>query len=284
MKLVTFLARRYVAGDSWKDAIKAIRRMNSHGIYATCDMLGENVTKKHKAEQARRGYIHLLEQIDYRQLHADISIKLTQLGLDIGQNFCQVNAEKVLKKAKSLGNFVWIDMESAAYTDRTLELYKFFVQRYPDQVGICIQAYLRRSEDDVKELLKLRPAIRLVKGSYKEKDQLAFEFKADTDANYRHLADMLMESNPRKIMIATHDEKIIDYVIQRRKDNNFDAKKLEFGMLYGIRRDLQSKLRQQDFRIRVYTPFGSRWLPYFLRRLRERKENLWFAIKSLFRG
>lgn len=169
MKLATFLARRYVAGDSWKDAIKAIRNMNSHGIYVTCDMLGENVMKKHKAERARKGYIHLLEQIDYYQLYADISVKLTQLGMDIGQNFCRLNVEKVLKKARSLDNFVWIDMESAAYTDRTLDMYKFFAQKYPDQVGICIQAYLRRSEEDVRELLKLRPAIRLVKGAYKEK-------------------------------------------------------------------------------------------------------------------
>lgn len=282
MKLATFLARRYVAGDGWRDALKAIRSMNAHGIYVTCDMLGENVMKKGKAERARKSYIHLLEQIDYHQVHADISIKLTQLGMDIGQEFCRLNVEKILKKARSLGNFVWIDMESSAYTDRTLELYKFFMHKYPDQVGLCIQAYLRRSEDDVRDLLKLRPSIRIVKGAYKEKDQLAFEKKEDTDANFRHLADMLMESNPRKVMIATHDEKLINYVIQKLRTNGFNKKHLEFAMLYGIRRDLQSKLHKKGFRVRVYTPFGRRWLPYFLRRLRERKENFWFAFTSLF--
>lgn len=282
MKLLTFLARRYVAGDTWKDARKAILHMNEHGIYATCDMLGENVVKKHKAVKAAKRYVHLLEQIDYYELQADISVKLTQLGLDISQDLCRENFTRIVKKAKSLDNFVWIDMEGSAYTDRTLDLYKFFAQKYADYVGVCIQSYLRRSKDDVQALLKLHPAIRLVKGAYKENEQLAFSKKEETDANFRTLADMVLDAGPRMLMIATHDEKIINYVVKQLRSGHGDQKHVEFGMLYGIRRDLQQKLSKQGFRVRVYTPFGAKWLPYFLRRLRERKENLSFALMSIF--
>lgn len=283
MKLFTFFARRYVAGDAWIDAVKAIRWMNAHGLYATCDMLGENVMKRSKAVKATNQYIHLLEQIDYRQLHADISVKLTQLGLDIGQDFCHENFIKIVKKAKSLGLFVWIDMESSAYTDRTLDLYADCAGKYGKFVGVCIQSYLRRSEDDVRRLLKLHPCIRLVKGAYKESKMLAFGKKSDTDANFRSLAEILLKGKTRLLMIATHDQKLIRFVLNHLKSGEWEEKRVEFGMLYGIRRDLQRKLSRQGHKVRIYTPFGRKWFPYFLRRLRERKENLFFALGSIFR-
>lgn len=282
MRLVTFLARRYVAGDNWKDAAKAIAWMNSHGLYATCDMLGENVMKKHKAVRATKRYIHLLEQIDYRQLQANISVKLTQLGMDISMDFCKENLEKILKKARSLGNFVWIDMESSAYTDRTIEVYKSFVHKYGSYVGICIQSYLRRSEDDIQNLLSSKFCVRLVKGAYKERKELAFEKKSDTDENFKHLISLVLESDAKLLMVATHDEKILNYTKMKVKELKTNRKRVEFGLLYGIRRDIQRRLTKHGFRVRVYTPFGRKWIPYFFRRLRERRENFWFAFKSLF--
>lgn len=282
MRLVTFLARRYVAGDTWKDAAKAIQYMNSRGFFATCDMLGENVMKKRKVVKATKGYIHLLEQIDYRQLKANISVKLTQLGLDISTELCKDNLERILKKARSFGNFVWIDMEGSAYTDRTIEVYKFFAQKYGAQVGVCIQAYLRRSEEDIQNLLPLAPRIRLVKGAYKESKQIAFAKKSDTDDNFRHLIDVMLENDFGLLMVATHDEHIVEYTKKKIKELGTDRKKVEFGFLYGVRRELQGNLMRHDYKVRVYTPFGRKWIPYFLRRLRERRENFWFAFKSLF--
>ena len=282
MRLVTFLARRYVAGDNWKDAAKAISWMNAHGLYATCDMLGENVMKKHKAVRASKRYIHLLEQIDYRQLQADISVKLTQLGLDVSVDFCKENLERILKKARSLGNFVWIDMESSAYTDRTIEMYKFFAHKYGKHVGICIQSYLRRSEDDLRGILSPKLCVRLVKGAYKERKELAFPKKSDTDDNFKHLIDVVLESDAKLLMVATHDEKIMKYAKKRVKQLKVSRKRVEFGLLYGVRRDIQRSLTKHGFRVRVYTPFGRKWLPYFLRRLRERRENFCFSFMSLF--
>lgn len=282
MRLVTFLARRYVAGDNWKDAAKAIAKMNAHGLYATCDMLGENVMKKHKAVQASKRYVHLLEQIDYRQLQANISVKLTQLGLDISMDFCKENLEKILKKARSLGNFVWIDMENSAYTDRTIEVYKSFIHKYGPQVGICIQSYLRRSEDDINNLLSPKFCVRLVKGAYKERKELAFAKKSDTDENFKHLIDVVLQSESKLLMVATHDEKILNYTKKRVKELKANRKRLEFGLLYGVKREVQRQLTKHGFRVRVYTPFGRKWIPYFFRRLRERRENFWFGFKSLF--
>ncbi len=286
MRLITFLAGRYVAGDTWHDEFRAIKKLNAAGISAICDYLGENVLKPKKAQHALKIYLHLLEAIHYHKLDANISIKLTQLGLDIDLEFAELNLRMLLEKAKEVGNFVWLDMESSAYTDRTIAIYKKFIHKYGSHLGICIQTYLRRSENDIKELLPLHPSIRLVKGAYKESPQVAFPLKQDVDANYRKLAKVLISAKPRMAAIATHDEKIIKDIVlasqtfvHRRKPSVC----IEFEMLYGIRPDLQKKLVKEGLKVRIYTPFGRQWLPYFYRRLRERKENIFFVIKNLFR-
>lgn len=278
---MTLLAHRYVAGDTRRDALKTVRKLNHHGIGATLDLLGENVTEKKKAEAAREKYIEMLNVLQQYDLDCDISVKLTQLGMDIGHEFCNENLEQVLKVAKKLGNFVWIDMEGSAYTDRTIETYEHFVGKYGDHMGVCIQAALRRSEEDIERLLKKHPIIRLVKGAYKESAEICFKDKKEMDQNFRQLARKLFEGQPRMVMIATHDESIVNDV-KKWMAEEFKDKNVVFAMLLGIRRDLQRDLVREGYRVKVYTPYGVSWLPYFVRRLRERKENLWFAIKSLF--
>lgn len=282
MKLLTLLAHRYVAGDTRADAFRAVRRLHKKGITATLDLLGENVLRKAKAENARDKYVSLLKAVHEENLDANISVKLTQLGLDISTDYCMENFEVVLKVAKELKSFVWIDMESAGYTDRTIEIYEHFVRKYGDFMGICIQAALRRSSEDIERLMHLKGSVRLVKGAYKEKGQQAFADKKEVDENYRGLALRLLEAKMKLVMIATHDESILSDVHEWLGIDDCSQANVEFAMLYGVRRDLQEQLAQEGCRVRVYIPFGVQWLPYFLRRLRERKENLWFAVKSLF--
>ena len=282
MRLITLLAGRYVAGDTLRDELRAVRRLNLRGMAATCDFLGENVLKKGRAEKATRSYIRILESLHLHHSDANISVKLSQLGLDIDESFCKKNMEQILARARELNNFVWLDMESSAYTDRAISMYKFFAHNYKKHLGICIQAYLRRSESDIKGLISLHPNIRLVKGAYKESSQLSFPQKKDVDDNYRHLAKLLLTSGPGLIALATHDERIVHDLIGWMKKNKIHANRVEFQMLYGIRKDLQQKLAKAGYKVRIYTPFGRQWFPYFYRRLRERKENLFFALKSLF--
>ena len=276
------LALRFVAGEKVEDVLGAAQAIGEAGFSASLDYLGENVTQLSEAEAARDVYLCLLDQIQARGLNTNVSVKLTQLGLDLSQPRCQEHVAAVVERAASHGNLVRVDMESSAYTDRTLEIVRGLRRRFGN-VGAVIQSYLRRSERDVEQLLAERIRIRLCKGAYQEPPELAFPRKADVDANYVRLMRLLLKSGTYHA-IATHDQRIIRATIEFARAEGLAGEAFEFQMLYGIRRDLQARLRDDGWRVRVYIPFGSHWFPYLTRRLAERPANLLFFLKNLLRG
>jgi proline dehydrogenase len=276
------LAQRFVPGEDLAFAIEAARRCNLAGMPASLDHLGENVLTREDAERARRAYTDALDRIATENLDANISLKLTHLGLDLGDEFCAEQLRIVTQRATALRNFVRVDMEGSAYTDRTLRIVEQ-ARAETDAVGTVIQAYLHRSEKDIQDLLGIGCRIRLVKGAYKEPSQIAFPRKRDVDANYVKLMRLLVPSGIYHA-IATHDPNMIDATIRFANESGIARDKFEFQMLYGIRTDLQSRLVREGYRVRVYIPFGQDWFPYFMRRLAERPANLLFFARNLFRG
>ncbi len=275
------LARRFVAGETLQEAINEIKRLNSKGIAATIDHLGENVEDRSSALEATEVYLDILDAISREKLDANVSLKLTQLGLDTGLDLCRDNLLRIARKAREQGNFVRVDMESSSYTDRTLDVFKSAFAEC-DNIGIVIQSYLYRSEEDIKAINDLRARVRLCKGAYREPRDVAFPRKIDVDRNYLHLARLLLEHG-RYPAIATHDEKMIEGTKALVKEKGISTKDFEFQMLYGIRRDLQMRLVEDGYSIRVYTAYGSEWAPYFMRRLAERPANAFFLLKNLLR-
>lgn len=282
MRLITRLAHSFVAGDTNTEAIQAVARLHGQGIMSTMDVLGESVKDRNTAEKAVAAYLELLDVIKAAESDAHISLKLTQQGLDIDTEYCYQNVRKVVAKANALGVFVRIDMEGTPHTDRTLDVFRRLRREF-DNVGIVIQAYLYRSEQDVRDLNAIGAKVRLCKGAYKEPKELAIKKMKDIRANFLKLADILFREGVYPA-IATHDFKIIawtkDYVAAHGIPND----KFEFQFLYGIRTKSFRKLAAEGYRVRCYVPFGTHWLPYNMRRLRERKENVWFVIKSLFQS
>jgi proline dehydrogenase len=278
------LSRRFVAGTTIEDALAATRAMNQLGLSVSVDNLGENVTNADEARHSAQLYHQLLDQMQAQGLNANVSLKLTHMGLDVDEAMAYEIASGVVQHAARLNNFVRIDMEGSAYTQRTLD----FVHRLHGQtenaghVGAVIQAYLSRSEKDVEQLLGERIRIRLCKGAYKEPPEVAFPKKADVDANYVKLMKMLLKSGVYH-GIATHDENMIRATIAFAQKEKIEAAAFEFQMLYGVRRDLQQKLIKEGWRCRVYIPFGTEWYPYLMRRLAERPANAIFILKNLFR-
>ncbi len=282
MSLLIIFARRFVAGEELNEAIPAIKNLNEKGIMVTFDHLGENVTSEEMARAAADSYLEILDVIDKEKLNSNVSIKLTQMGLDLGDDFCFTNVSRIVEKAKKLNNFVRIDMEGSQYTQRTLDITYRLFEKYKN-VGVVIQAMLIRSENDIRELNKRGIRVRLCKGAYKEPESVAFQKKEQVNENYVKLMKMLlMEGNYPGI--ATHDEKIIEECKRFVSENKIDHSRFEFQMLYGIRRDLQVSLVKEGFNMRVYVPYGKQWFPYFYRRLRERKENVFFVLKNFFKG
>lgn len=281
MKILTFLAKRFVAGESVEQAVKAVKELNGFGMSVSLDILGENVKNQEMAIRTADNYINLLQTIHDHALDSHISIKLTQMGLDISDDFCYDNVSRILEKAESLKIFTRVDMESSAYTQRTLQLVYRWFETYK-QMGTVIQSCLYRSEEDIKELNKRKIRVRLCKGAYKEPKSAAFQSKDDVNANYVKLADMLLNGGVYPA-IATHDGAMIRAALDAAETNERNKKDYEFQMLYGVNRSAQRELAEQDYNVRIYTPFGSHWLPYFLRRLRERKENVIFIARHLFR-
>ncbi|HKZ84880.1 MAG TPA: proline dehydrogenase family protein [Anaerolineae bacterium] len=279
-------ARRFVAGETIDDAIAVIRALNAGGILATVDHLGENVETKADARRATEDYRAILDRIGKEGVKSHASIKLTQLGLDIGADFCRENVACILRKAKEIGTFIRIDMESSDYTGRTLDVHRRLRREY-ENVGVAIQSYLYRSKDDVAALCQEGANVRLCKGAYQEPPDKAFPHKADVDASYVALARMLLSDEARAqgayIAIATHDPKMIEAAKSYIAEHRVPRDRFEFQMLYGIRRDLLQQLVQQGFTARVYVPYGSEWYPYLMRRLGERPANVWFVLRSLFR-
>jgi proline dehydrogenase len=275
------LSSRFVAGSHLDDALEVCRRMRADGITATLDYLGENVKSLDEAAACRDMYLRMLRAMQAAAIEPNVSIKLSQFGLDLSESACAENVAALVKEAAAMGGFVRVDMESSHYTDRTLAL----VTRLHRESGACgavIQAYLRRSAKDVEQLETERIRVRLTKGAYLEPPESAFQSKAQVDRNYLELAQSLLTVGEYPA-IATHDERIIDSLENFASQQAIAKDRFEFQMLYGIRRDLQRRLVQEGYRLRLYVPFGEAWYPYFMRRLAERPANLLFFVRHLLR-
>jgi proline dehydrogenase len=281
MKKVTRLARRFVAGTTAEEALPEIKALNERGIHVTTTMLGEDVTDRDEAVRAADGFIHLLERIHDHGLDSNVSLKLTQMGLDIDETFCFDNAMRIVAKAGELGNFVRIDMEGPKHTQLILDMFRRLHTGHEESVGVVVQAMLFRTEQDVAELLKNGVRLRLCKGAYKFPASIAHLKKKDIARAFTRLADTLLDSGLYH-GFATHDEKLVQWIIDRVKTRGIDPARFEFQMLYGMRRNRQVALAEAGYHIRCYVPFGTHWFPYFSRRLRERKENVFFVLKNLF--
>lgn len=274
-------ATRFVAGETADEAIDAVAELNARGITASLDLLGENVDDRGAARGFRDAYVDLLHRIADRGVDANISIKLTMIGLDIGPKVAREHLVAVLEAARECGNWVRIDMEGSRYTQLTLELF-FKVHEDFDNVGVVIQSMLRRSAEDVERLNAAGARVRLVKGAYREPAPLAYQDKAEVNERFDRLAERLLADGTYPA-IATHDDARIERVLTLAREKAVSPDSFEFQMLYGIRRETQQSLVEDGWRMRVYVPFGSEWLPYFTRRLRERKENVGFVLRNLLR-
>ena len=278
------LSSRFVAGLTVDDALRAARAMNQLGLGVSVDNLGENVTSADEARHSAQLYHQMLDQIAGQEMNANVSLKLTHMGLDVDEKLAYEISSELVQHAARLNNFVRVDMEGSAYTQRTLD----FVRRlhrepeFSGHVGAVIQSYLHRSGADVEQLVAEHIRIRLCKGAYKEPPEIAFQKKAEVDGNYVKLMKVLLKSGTYH-GIATHDESMIQATIDFARRENVPAEAFEFQMLYGIRRDLQQKLVKNGWRCRVYIPFGTEWYPYLMRRLAERPANAIFILKNLFR-
>lgn len=275
------VTRRFVAGEDLTDAVEAIRQLNRQGINASFDHLGESITSEVETRKEVNEYVRVLDSIHDHNLDSNVSVKLTQLGLDVSEDLCYANTRLIVEAALRHNNFVRIDMEDSTKTDGTLQVFKRLRADF-ENVGIVIQAYLFRSEKDIEELLKLGARIRVCKGAYKEPASVAFPKKAAVDANFIKLTKLLLSSDAYH-GIATHDENMITATIEFAKERDISPDKFEFQMLYGIRRDLQEKLVRDGYRMRVYVPYGRYWYPYFMRRLAERPANMWFVFRNMIR-
>jgi len=275
------MSHRFVAGETLKEALAATRVCNDQGMLVSLDYLGENVATAADAHRARDAYLEVFDKIAAENLHANVSCKLTQLGLDISPEFCEGQLLSIVERAASYGNFLRVDMEGSLYTARTIDVVKRVRSRTP-AVGTVIQAYLYRSEQDVHDLLAYRCRIRLCKGAYKEPPEVAFPKKQDVDANYVKLMQMLLPSGIYH-GIATHDPRMIAATIRCAAEKKISKDDFEFQMLYGVRTDLQRQLVRDGFRLRIYIPYGQDWFPYFMRRLAERPANLAFFGRNFFR-
>jgi len=274
------ISSRFVAGENLPDALSTCQRINSEGISVTLDHLGENVSSLAEAEASRDAYLRALAEIAERKISGNVSIKLTQFGMDLSAEACRANVEALVRQAADQGNFVRIDMESSEYTDRTLDLVTSLHEKFKSS-GTVIQAYLYRSREDVEMLCDRGIRVRLCKGAYLEPASVAFQKKADVDRNYVELMNLLLEKGVYP-GIATHDEKIVEQTKRFVESRKIPRDSFEFQMLYGIRRDIQKRLVNEGYRLRLYVPYGQAWYPYFMRRLAERPANVFFLARNLF--
>ena len=277
------LASRFVAGETPEEGVAAVRELNRHGITASLDLLGESVNNPEEARQARDTYLHTLDQIRAAGVDANVSVKLTQMGLDIAEDLCVENLSAIIARAASSGSFVRIDMEGSAYTERTLDLFRrVFYPKFGNAVGVVLQSYLRRTPQDTDAMIALGARVRLCKGAYKEPPEVAFPAKRDVDQMYETCMQKLLERGNYP-GLATHDPRIITAARGFIKAKGIPPERYEFQMLYGVRRDLQLALRREGYRMRVYVPFGTHWYPYLMRRLAERPANVAFIAGSVLR-
>ncbi len=276
------MARRFVAGETLDEAVEAVRACNDGHMLASLDYLGENVATVADAQRARDAYLEIFDRIARERIDANVSCKLTQLGLDLNVEFCEGLLRSIVERAASYGNFLRIDMEGSSYTQRTIDLAKR-ARSLSTAVGTVIQAYLYRSESDVKDLLGYGCRIRLCKGAYKESSEVAYARKKDVDANFVCLMQLLLPSGIYH-GIATHDPRMIAATIRFAAAQRIAKNQFEFQMLYGVRTDLQRMLIRDGYRVRIYIPYGKDWFPYFMRRLAERPANVMFFLRQFLRG
>ena len=272
------ISRRFVAGELLDDAVQATRVLNDRGIQVAMDHLGENVATKEEADEATYAYIAAIELISKVHIEANISVKLTALGLDIGYEICLANLNRILTNGRTHNVFVCVDMEASAYTEQTIAIVKEVRQQF-ENVGTVIQSGLYRSRVDIEQLVEQSMRIRLVKGAYKEPESVAYQEKTEVDKNYVQLMEILL-ARGHFPAIATHDETIINASCRFARDHGISPASFEFQMLYGIRRDLQEKLVKQGYNVRIYLPYGSHWYPYLMRRMAERPANLLFVVTN----
>jgi proline dehydrogenase len=298
MKIARKVALRFVAGETLEQAIDVIKELNEKSMLATLDQLGEHTDTAEKAKNTTGEIIKILDAIDRSGVKSGLSIKLSQLGLLLDQDLCENNVKQILEHAQELNIFVRIDMEESACVDATLELYWKMRREFRfENVGMVLQSCLYRSKQDTADLLAGGARIRMVKGAYLEPAEIAYPKKKDTDAAFDDLTRMMLDAAkseespavsedgrwPPVTAAGTHDEARILNAIDYAESNGIPKEKLEIQMLYGIRRDLQQRLTEQGYPVRIYVPFGTEWYPYFMRRLAERPANLWFFVSSLFR-
>ncbi len=292
------MSARFVAGETLDQAVDVVKELNNRGINATLDHLGENVFTEEDARQSADEILTLIDKLEQEGVASGVSIKLSQIGLVVDSALCEENLLKILERAKSKNIFIRVDMEDSSLTEKTLDLFtKTRNQGYHSIVGIAIQSYLYRTEDDVRKLLETGSKIRLCKGAYKEPQAIAFPKKSDVDKNFDKITELLLDrslsegsrispdgSFPPIPAIGTHDVDRINYALDYAKSINLPIQGLEIQMLHGIRINLQDQLAKQGYPVRVYVPYGSEWYPYFVRRLAERPANLWFFLTNLFRS
>lgn len=279
MRALTFLAKRFVAGEQAQDAVAAGQRLRARGIQATFDLLGEDVLDADAARRCAEFNKDLLRLIP-ADVERNISIKLTMMGLEVSDEFCREQVDGILHVAREVGGFVRIDMEGSKHTERTLRLFQRLRQDH-DNVGIVLQAYLHRTRDDVQEAVRRGDRVRLCKGAYKEPAQVALQAMDDIRARYREYARLLLDGG-RYPALATHDESLVTDALGYVRERGLPASRYEFQMLYGLRPRRWDELVRAGHNVRVYVPYGTHWFPYFYRRLRERKENVFFVIRGLF--
>jgi proline dehydrogenase len=277
------LVERFVAGEELDDAINAAQSIAAQGMTTTLDQLGENVATADEARTAVGTYVAILDRMASAGLEPNISIKLTMLGLDLGDQVAWANVEPILDAARRVGGFVRIDMEGSDYTERTMRLFEEFHDRYPAEVGIVIQSYLHRARADIARMIDRSARVRLVKGAYAEPESIAFQKSAEIDLNFRWLMELLLERGNYPA-IATHDPALIDATTGFAASQSIAPERFEFQMLYGVRRDAQTALTAGGYRMRVYVPFGTQWYPYFTRRIAERPANAVFVLRQIISG
>ncbi len=282
-RLAKGFASRFVAGETLDTALAAVAKLNARGITASLDLLGESVHNESEARAAGQVYIAMLDRIYERKADANVSVKLTAMGLDVSEELCIATMQDILQRAREYRTFVRIDMESSAYTQRTLDLFeKRLYPGYRENVGIVLQSYLYRTFADVERANVLKARVRICKGAYKEPETVAYPAKKDVDANYIKCMHALMEHGNYP-GIATHDEAMIGAAKRFARANQISPQRFEFQMLYGVRRDLQDQLVREGYRMRVYVPFGTQWYPYLMRRLAERPANVAFLTGNVLK-
>ncbi len=281
--LVKRFAMRYIAGEHIEDATRLVKELNSERMLATIDVLGENVTTKEDAISSSQAAIEVLRMIKNNKLNANLSIKLTQFGLNIDKDFCFDNVLKVMETARNLNNFVRIDMEDSSVTTATLDIYERFRAVGFENTGVVIQAYMRRSEEDIRRLIDMDASVRLCKGIYIEPENIAFKGRVEIRRNYVKLLGMLIEGKCR-VGIATHDDFLIRAAYDMLNQNHIERDGYEFQMLYGVRSDLRDKIVADGHKLRVYVPFGKQWYAYSIRRFKENPQVAGYVFKSIMTG